>query len=159
MLVRSMKEGNYSVVAARRAGIAENEFLFWLSQGHRAPRGHLRDLYAEIVAAHASAEAAAVASLFAHMKKDWRAALAYLERKIPSRWSNRKDRAVSLSKIRQSIPPDLRRKYDLRSLAEILRVLDECGAIEPALGGEIDAAIAERDSAHADGQASRVSAA
>ena len=72
--------------AARSAGVSESTFHRWMSRGEQEQSGPFRAFREAVVLAESEAEVYAVAILRRAMPEDWRAALAYLERRHPSRW-------------------------------------------------------------------------
>ena len=90
-IVSAIRAGNYSRVAAEYAGISERTFYGWLRRGQQAKTGVYRDFWCAVQRAEREAEVRAVAMIQKSMDSNWRAALAFLERKYPSRWG-RKDR-------------------------------------------------------------------
>jgi hypothetical protein len=154
-LLEALKDGNYKCVAAQRAGIGASTLRRWLSMGRRSPQGALRQFYDEVVEAQTYAEILAVQAIIDHFQSDWRAALAYLERKFPKRWSNRRERTVETAQSRRAVPKVVRVAYEPRDLAQIARELFAAGAIDPSAP---DAAADRRDPPQADDQAGGVSA-
>lgn len=135
-LVTAIQAGNHVSVAARFAGIHPNTFWNWMRQGNRAKRGVYREFYLEIKSAETYAEMIAVASIHKHMKENWRAAVAYLERKFPKRWSSAGKRGGSSKKSKRGQPVAVRLKHDAAFLGEVAQILDESGAIESVLGNK-----------------------
>src|SRR4051812_2957708 len=82
-IVQAIRAGNYAEISARAAGISPSSFYRWLERGEREPDS-LYARFAEAVRlAEAEAEVHAVALLRRAMPNDWRAALAYLQRRHP----------------------------------------------------------------------------
>ncbi|MEM1182106.1 MAG: hypothetical protein AAGM22_27405 [Acidobacteriota bacterium] len=90
-IITAIRAGNYSRVAAEYAGISERTFYGWLRRGKKAKSGLYREFWCAVQRAEREAEVRAVAMIQKSMDGNWRAALAFLERKYPSRWG-RKDR-------------------------------------------------------------------
>lgn len=158
-LIDAIRAGNYVTVAARYAGISPSTFWRWMRMGRKAKKGQYHDFHEEIRTAETFAEVIAVSVIRKRLKDDWRAAVSYLERKFPSRWSNRKDRSMPNKSSRRAVPAVLRLSHEAEFLGEVARILDESGAIGPVAGVRADAKVDQRDSASADSQAGRVSAA
>jgi transposase-like protein len=91
-LCRFIRAGNYINVAAECAGIGEKTFYLWRRQAEDAkhPNTLQRYFLQSLARADAEAEALRVQQLLAHGQGDFRAALAYLERKHPERWGEKR---------------------------------------------------------------------
>jgi transposase len=83
----------YQRDAARYAGIGRSTLYRWLERGEADSDGGIESehgvLWARVVRAEAVAEVEAVAVLHRAMDEDggnWRAAVAFLSRRYPSRW-------------------------------------------------------------------------
>ena len=85
-VVTAIRAGNYAESAARAAGIAPSTYYRWIERGEREREGIHRDFLEAVRLAEAEAEVHAVALIRRAMAEDWRAALAYLERRYPGRW-------------------------------------------------------------------------
>lgn len=157
-LIEALRAGNFVSVSARYAGIHPNTFRRWMRRGQESSRGIYREFYLEVKQAETYAEVVAVASIHKHMKENWRAAIAYLERKFPMRWTTRKDAAGSAARSRRAVPQALRLQHDAEFLGEVAEVLDRAGAIESVTRQSSFTEIDERDPAPADAQASSVPA-
>lgn len=158
-ILQLLNAGNYRTVAARGVGIHPDTLRRWLRLGRRSTRGPYREFLREVRAAETYAEALAVGAIQKQMGKNWRAALAYLERKFPKRWGARREGAGGRRLSLAGRPMAMRLKHDAEFLGEIACVLDRAGAIESVLGASSDAEVDQRDSASSHGQASGVSAA
>lgn len=101
-ILSAIRAGNYSRVAAEYAGISERTFYGWLRRGQQAKTGVHRDFWCAVQQAEREAEVRAVAMIQKNMDSNWRAALAFLERKHPSRWG-RKDRLSVEIEPRQAL--------------------------------------------------------
>jgi hypothetical protein len=86
-LVEAVRAGCPREVAAKYAGISRSTLHRWLSPSNKEER--FRELQEELKQAEAEAEFYAIATLRRAMADDWRAALAYLERRHPARWGRR----------------------------------------------------------------------
>ncbi len=124
-ILKAVRAGNYAEAAARSAGIAPSTFYRWMERGTSEPDGPHRELHDAVRRAEAEAEVHAVAVVRRAMSEDWRAAMAYLERRHASRW--RKHTSTELTgkdggPIRAENTPSL----DLSRLNdEELRILEE----------------------------------
>jgi transposase len=85
-VVQAIRAGNYAEIACRAAGIAPSTFYRWLERGERETDGIHNHFTQAVRLAEAEAEVHAVALVRRAMSDDWRAALAYLERRHPARW-------------------------------------------------------------------------
>lgn len=83
---QAMRAGSYAIAACRAAGIAESTFYRWLERGEEEESGIYREFHDAIRKAEAEAEVRAAATVTKAMGSDWRAAIALLERRFPSRW-------------------------------------------------------------------------
>src|SRR5438046_4172454 len=81
-LFDALQMGNYRNVAAVYAGISEPTFHRWMAD----PRPEFREFRAVVEQAEAEAEVTVVANLVETSKRDYRAAIAWLERRAPDRW-------------------------------------------------------------------------
>ena len=84
--MRAVRAGNYLEVACRSARISPSTLYRWLERGEREGSGIYAEFAAAVRLAEAEAEVHAVATIRSFMGEDWRAALAYLERRHPARW-------------------------------------------------------------------------
>jgi hypothetical protein len=95
-IVSAIRAGAYNVVAAECAGIYETTFYEWMRRGENATTGIYRDFYNAVKLAASEAEIRAVLTIQQCIKDgDWKAAMTYLERKYPDRWSRRERHEVS----------------------------------------------------------------
>jgi hypothetical protein len=90
-LLDAIRSGSYYEPACRVAGISFQTFRNWLMRGEREKSGPYFDFFEAVKAAEAEAELRAVTLWSKAMPKDWRAAKEFLERRHPSRWSQRGD--------------------------------------------------------------------
>ena len=88
-IVNAIRQGNYRHVAAQWAGIGSTTFKRWMSLGKVQRRGPHASFRAAVLEAEQAAEIMAVSLIMKAAKIDWRAALAFLERKFPERWGRR----------------------------------------------------------------------
>lgn len=88
-IVAAIRAGNYAEAAAQSAGISASTLYRWLARGELEASGPFRQFREAVVLAEAEAEVHAVAVIRRAMPDDWRAALAYLERRHPGRWRQR----------------------------------------------------------------------
>lgn len=88
-IVQSVRNGNYSEVAARAAGISPTTMRNWRARGEEggAKNAPYVRFLAALTRAEAEAEERAVKALGDAFSEDWRAAVEYLKRKNPERWS------------------------------------------------------------------------
>src|SRR4051812_18697193 len=116
-IVQALRAGNYAEAACRAAGIAPSTYYRWLERGQQDESGLHRDFFEEVRRAEAEAEVHAVAVLRRAMPEDWRAALAYLERRHPGRWRRRQTTELT-GPDGGPIRADAGRAPDLRKLSE-----------------------------------------
>jgi transposase len=88
-IVAAVRAGNYAGPAARSAGISEATYYRWLKRGEEETSGRYRELYEAVRRAEAEAEVEVVARLRKAVPDDWRAGLAFLERRYTERWGRR----------------------------------------------------------------------
>jgi hypothetical protein len=88
-IVQAIRAGNYAEAACQSAGIGTSTFYRWMAQGAKEPASEFAVFRDEVVRAEAEAEVHAVAIMRRAMGGDWRAALAYLERRHAARWRPR----------------------------------------------------------------------
>ena len=88
-IVTSIAAGNYAETACRSAGVSASTYYRWLERGEEEDSGAHRDFFEAVGDAEAAAEINAVATIQAAMPDDWRAAMAYLERRYGERWQRR----------------------------------------------------------------------
>lgn len=87
-IINAIRDGNYMEVAARYAGIDKSTLYRWLQEGREARCGKKKEFYDAVQVALAESEVMDVhiIGMAARDNKDWRAALARLERRYPQRW-------------------------------------------------------------------------
>lgn len=127
-IVDAIRAGSYAEPACRAAGIAESTFYRWLQRGEAEDRGIYADFVQAVRCAEAEAEVHAIELVRAQMPEDWRAAIAFLERRFPSRWRRQTSAEISGP---GGGPIETRTKstVDLSALTdEDLRVLEEIHA-------------------------------
>ena len=88
-IVTAIRAGNYAGPAARSAGISEPTYYRWLERGANEEQGIYREFHDAVRRAEADAEVHAIVVIRKGMERDWRAALAYVERRYPERWRRR----------------------------------------------------------------------
>jgi hypothetical protein len=85
-VITAIRAGNYASVSCQRVGISESTYYRWLERGESETSGIYREFLDQIRSAEAEAETHAVAIVRRAMGHEWRAAIAYLERRHPARW-------------------------------------------------------------------------
>ena len=93
-VVKAMRAGNYAEAACQAAGIGTSTFYRWMARGGEEPASEFGAFRAEVLRAEAEAEVHAVAIIRRAMAEDWRAALAYLERRHAARWRPRQQTEI-----------------------------------------------------------------
>ena len=90
-IVEYLEVGNYQETAARAAGISRSTFHRWMKRGadakSRGKDSRYRDFRDNVKKAEAVAEVAAVKCVIDASETKWQAAMTFLERKFPERWS------------------------------------------------------------------------
>jgi predicted DNA-binding protein (UPF0251 family) len=90
-IVEYLEVGNYQETAARAAGISRSTFHRWMKRGadakSRGKDSRYRDFRDSVKKAEAEAEVRAVKCVIDASETKWQAAMTYLERKFPERWS------------------------------------------------------------------------
>ena len=81
--------GSYAEVACQAVGISSSTYYRWMARGAQEPGSIYAAFRERVLRAEAEAEVHAVSVLRNAMMDDWRAALAYLERRHPLRWRTR----------------------------------------------------------------------
>src|SRR5213080_4022208 len=85
-IVTAIRAGNYAEPAARSAGISPATYYRWLERGANEEQGIHREFHDAVRKAEADAEVHAIVLIRKEMERDWRAAIAYVERRYPDRW-------------------------------------------------------------------------
>ncbi len=89
-MIQAMRAGCDVEVACRAAGVSRSTYYRWKARGEREHTGEYHDFVQALRAAEAEAEVHAVVVIRKAMYGgDWRASLAFLERRFPDRWSKR----------------------------------------------------------------------
>jgi len=122
-IVKTLSDGNYADTAARANGISPSTYYRWLQLGE-SDTASVHGAFLEAVrTAEAAAEVAAVTAVRSAMPEDWRAAVAFLERRHPARWARReagrRDEATSSPEARAIDLSELSSE-DLATLEELL---------------------------------------
>ena len=120
---KAIRAGSYAQVAARSAGISSSTYYRWLERGAEEKRGIYRDFADAVEQAEADAEVHAAAVIRKAMSDDWRAALAYLERRHPERWRRREKLELAREDGFEERGLDLKKlsEEELRTLEELHR--------------------------------------
>ena len=84
----AIRAGCYPEQAAQAAGISPSTLYAWKARGENESEGPYRRFLLKLRQAEAEAELTAVAILRSAIEdeSDWKAALAFLERRFPARW-------------------------------------------------------------------------
>ncbi len=92
-----VREGNYVQTAIKALGIKQSTFYYWLKKGREGKNKLCKKLVEKLDEAMAEAERACVLVLRAAAisERDWKAALAWLERRFPERWGRKEPRTAS----------------------------------------------------------------
>jgi hypothetical protein len=134
-ILSALRAGNYRKASALSAGISEQTFHRWMKRGEEAKSGIHRDFCEAVKRAEADAEVHAVAVLRKEIAGgDWRAAIAYLERRHADGW--RRQQTIEhdashtlLVRTEDLADPDLRK--GLREITKGMASAREAGADGP----------------------------
>ncbi len=90
-IVEALEAGNFQEPAARAAGVSRSTFHRWMQRGADDESFNRDSIYrtfrTAIKRAEAEAEVAAVKCVIDASETKWQAAMTFLERKFPERWS------------------------------------------------------------------------
>lgn len=93
--VKLLEAGNYRETVCRACDVGTSTFYRWLERGAIEEGGIYHDFRVAVERAEAEAEVEAVAVLrTAIVEGDWRATLAYLERRHGERWGRRQTNEI-----------------------------------------------------------------
>lgn len=122
LIVAAIRAGSFPEPAARAAGVSPATLYRWKRRGRSEEEGPYRDFLETLRRAEGAAEVHAIAVIRKQMPGDWRAALAYLERRHPERWQRNTEgkgrkprprrRSIDLKKLTDSELAELRRLHD-----------------------------------------------
>ena len=104
-IIKYIAEGNYIETACNAAGVSKQTFYSWLRRGKKGEEPFLYFLY-DLSKERAKVEARNVMIIQEAAKKDWKAAMAWLEKKYPKRWAKR-------DKLALDTPEPLKSKYTI----------------------------------------------
>lgn len=90
--ITSLKASNYRDASCAYAGVSRPTFYEWMAKGEDAPKSVYGEFRQQVLDAEGQAEDSLVKGVRIHVPTDWRAALALLERRYPSRWARREIR-------------------------------------------------------------------
>ena len=93
-LLEAVAAGSYLEEAAAYAGITYQSFRNWMLRGQRDTRGVYFEFFENVTRAESEALISAQKKWRSAFDTDWRAILAWAERRYPDRWG-RKDRVPS----------------------------------------------------------------
>jgi hypothetical protein len=91
-------DGNFLCVAAKSCGVGQRTLRRWLSTGKEFPGGIYGRFRHEVLKAESAAEMIQVKRMQDASIIDWKAALAWLERKFPQRWGRYRGELRDLEK-------------------------------------------------------------
>jgi len=128
---RALEAGATLQTAAELNHLSRATAYRWLQRGRRTRRGRYREFAKIVDLARARAEVRAVARITA--SRDWRAAMAWLERRNPKDWG-RKARVVIGGEAKQpvvtvTLTPEAADEEMLRRLAQMRRNLLASGRV------------------------------
>jgi transposase len=120
-----LEQGNHPEVACRAINIGESTYFRYMQRGRVEDSGVYHDFRLAVEAALAAAEVRAVSAIHSASLDDWRAAMAFLERRFPDRWQKRQTTELT-GKDGGPIKTEAEVQLDLKHLSdEELRVLVE----------------------------------
>lgn len=131
-ICESVKAGIGVARAAELAGVARRTVFHWLAKGRRDDQAGRANVYTRFLHKYEESSASAIAICegtvlhAAVHKRDWRAAVTYLERRVPNEWGRKDtvniaiDGALQelLDSVQPLMPPDHFRSF-LLALAEV----------------------------------------
>jgi hypothetical protein len=85
----AIRMGNYLDTACTFAGISTKQFDEWYKLGEAGEKKYVK-LYEEVNKAEREAEYRILEMWYSHLKNDWRACRAFLERRFPEKWAEKK---------------------------------------------------------------------
>jgi hypothetical protein len=118
-ICQTIRAGNYPAVSALSCGISESTFYRWMEEGRATQKGAQHDFYLAVKRAEAEGEARAVALIAKLMKEDWKAAMAFLERRHGERWGRRDRFEPSVAEERPPIDLTKLSERELKLLEKI----------------------------------------
>jgi hypothetical protein len=120
-IVQAIRAGNYAEAACQAAGVGTSTFYRWMARGVAEPASEYGAFREQVLRAEGEAEVHAVAIIRRAMAEDWRAALAYLERRHANRWRPRQQTELIAGPAPDASGLDLSRlsDTDLASLEEL----------------------------------------
>lgn len=143
-IVRAVRAGSFFSTACLHAGVSPETGWEWLRRGRGEDERRKTPLYAafaeDIARANADAELRAQTQLVVAGQQDWRANLAYLERRFPERWALRRYEVQMAQNDEWEGPPATPQAPSDDRVAGILEVLAEAGVIVPPSEAEDDEA-------------------
>lgn len=115
-IVAALVAGNYVEPACRASGISPSTYYRWLERGEAEEEGLYRAFAEAVWKAEAAAEMSALRVIRGAMVEDWRAALAFLERRHAQRWGRRP--AAERSEAAAPASLEARSQFDLSRLSQ-----------------------------------------
>ena len=94
-IVSAIRTGNHLEQSAAYGGVTYQTFRNWMDRGELARSGPFFEFFEAVTLAQVEAEVSAVATIRQAGLKDWRATLAFLERRFPTRWGRKAAEEVS----------------------------------------------------------------
>ena len=102
-IVSYLRKGNTVEAAATAAGVHRVTLHEWLARGRTELSGPHVEFLAAVEQAQAMAHVNAVERLQKGAEKDWKAALAFLERRYPDEWGKRNFVQVELQNVKDAL--------------------------------------------------------
>jgi hypothetical protein len=87
-IVKTLRDGNYRVTAARAAGVSYESFALWFGKGKTARTGPFKDFYDAVLAAETYAETSLVQIIRREARLDAKHAKWFLAHRFRERWAD-----------------------------------------------------------------------
>lgn len=115
-IIKAVRAGNYSYVAAAAAGINRRTFEMWMRQGRKEKEGEYANFFRMVTEAENHAEQEAVAGIRKAADIDPKQWQFWLERKCPERWGRD---TYQIKKMQQEIDKiNAELKYAISTIAQ-----------------------------------------
>jgi len=137
----AIRAGAWFSTACECAGVRPSLAYEWIRRGKGLHRSRVSTpAFAEfahtLARANADAEMSAQAPLVEAGRRDWRAALAFLERRFPERWALRRYEVLRSNAVEWEDPPPQAAPPGTERIASILEVLADAGVVLPVPDAE-----------------------
>ena len=136
-VVRLLRAGVFRQTACEHLGISDRTMADWCKRGRDEEEGIYAEFLRAVKEAQTEAEIRNTISIMKAGESDWKAALAYNERKFPERWGRRDHKTIDAT-VRAA--PEGGHFLPLEILGELLAPYPEAKA---AVGAYLEAKFAE----------------